>query len=276
ARQTYESLRARGADVRVIGVNETGEMDMESLERALADGARLVSVMHVNGETGAVSDIPAIHARIAGRALLHVDGVQGFLRVPFDMKSCDLYSVSAHKILGPKGVGALIYRGSVKLAPLAHGGGQEDGLRSGTEDTPGIAGFREAMRVMAEIDLDDMMATKMHLIRAFQTAVPSACINGPDPKFAAPHIVNMSFPGVRGEVMLHALEADGIYVSTGAACSSKKQKVSAVLTAMGIPQSRAECALRFSISPYTTRAEIDVAAESLQKNYERLKRFQRR
>ncbi|MGI6240210.1 MAG: aminotransferase class V-fold PLP-dependent enzyme, partial [Christensenellales bacterium] len=94
ARQTYESLRARGADVRVIGVNETGEMDMESLERALADGARLVSVMHVNGETGAVSDIPAIHAHIAGRALLHVDGVQGFLRVPFDMKSCDLYSVS--------------------------------------------------------------------------------------------------------------------------------------------------------------------------------------
>jgi cysteine desulfurase len=273
---SYEALVARGIDVRTIGVNERGELDFDALAKALDDGAKLVSVMQVNNETGAVGDIRRIDELIAGRAFLHVDGVQGYLRVPFDMKYCDLYTLSGHKIHGPKGIGALIYKASVRLAPRAVGGGQEENLRSGTENTPGIAGLREAARLMADYDMGALMEMKLHLIAAFREAVPEALVNGPDPESAAPHIVNLSFPGVRGEVMLHALEAEGVYASTGSACSSKKAKVSRVLVAMGVPAARAESALRFSISPHTTRAEIDWAAEKLGQIYQTLKRFQRR
>ncbi len=275
-RAAHEALAARGIDVRTIGVDPSGLFDFAALERALDDGARLVSVMQVNNETGAINDIRRIHDLIRGRALLHVDGVQGYLRVPFDMKDCELYTLSAHKIHGPKGIGALIHRKSVRLNPRAVGGGQEDNLRSGTENTPGIAGLREAVRLMAECDTHALFERKLHMIAAFQKAVPEALVNGPDPINAAPHIVNMSFPGVRGEVLLHALEADEIYVSTGSACSSKKTKVSRVLVAMGIPTPRAESALRFSISPHTASEEIDYAAEKLEKIYKELKRFQRR
>lgn len=275
-RASYEVLASRGIDVRTIGINEKGELDYAALEKALKDGARLVSVMQVNNETGAISDIRRISELIAGRAIFHVDGVQGYLRVPFEMKYCDLYTLSGHKIHGPKGIGALIRKDSVRLAPRAVGGGQEDSLRSGTENTPGIAGLREAARIMADADLGALMAMKCHMVRSFMDAVPEALVNGPDPESAAPHILNMSFPGVRGEVMLHALEGEGIYASTGSACSSKKTKVSRVLVAMGIPAPRAESALRFSISPHTTREEIDYAAQKLSEAYKQLKRFQRR
>jgi cysteine desulfurase len=275
-RAAFDVLAAQGIEVRVIGVNEKGVLDYEALEKALCDGAGLVSVMQVNNETGAVNDIPRLRAMTNGRALLHVDGVQGFMRVPFEMKYADMYTVSAHKIHGPKGIGALIARESVRLEPRNVGGGQESGLRSGTENTPGIAGFAEAVRLMKEQDISRLRAVKMYMIEKFSRAVEGLLINGPDPEDAAPHIVNLSFPGVRGEVMLHALEAEEIYVSTGSACSSKKLKVSAVLTAMGIAPSRAEWALRFSLSPHTTREEIDYAAEKLEKIYDQLKRYQRR
>lgn len=272
----FDILSKRGVEVRVIGVDENGALDYEALQKALDDGAGLVSVMQVNNETGAINDIPRLRKMTAGRALLHVDGVQGFMRVPFEMKYADMYTVSGHKIHGPKGIGALIVQESVRLEPSHVGGGQEDALRSGTENTPGIAGFAEAVRLMKERDIDALRAMKMYMIERFSAAVDGLLINGPAPENAAPHIVNLSFPGVRGEVMLHALEAEEIYASTGSACSSKKLKVSAVLTAMGIAPSRAECALRFSISPFTTREEIDYAAEKLEKIYNQLKRFQRR
>ena len=272
----FDVLSKQGVEVRVIGVDEKGVLDYAALERALDDGAGLVSAMQVNNETGAINDIPRLREMTKGRALLHVDGVQGFMRVPFEMKYADMYTISAHKIHGPKGIGALIAQESVRLEPRNVGGGQENGLRSGTENTPGIAGFAEAVRLMKERDISNLRAVKMYMIDKFSHAVDGLIINGPDPENAAPHIVNLSFPGVRGEVMLHALEADGIYASTGSACSSKKLKVSAVLTAMGIATSRAEWALRFSLSPYTTREEIDYAAEKLEKIYDQLKRFQRR
>lgn len=146
-------------------------------------------------------------------------------------------------------------------------------MRSGTENTPGIAGFYEAVR---EMDASGLMEKKLHMVRAFMDAVPEAVINGPAPEKSAPHILNISFPGVRGETMLHALEAEGVYASTGSACSSKKRKVSSVLTAMGIPVDRAESALRFSLSPHTTLEEIDYAAEVLRRVWPQLRRFQRR
>ncbi len=278
-REAFEHLEELGHEVRTIGVNEKGEPDWEALEKAVNDGASLVSFMQVNNETGAKLDVEKLHGIVNGRALIHVDGVQGFMRVPFDMKYADMYTVSSHKIHGPKGVGALIVKKGVRLAPRQIGGGQESGMRSGTENTPGIAGFDAAVREFQKMgpDMPDaLMQKKLHLIEVFKKAVPDLLINGPDPENAAPHIVNLSFPNVRGEVMLHALEADGIYASTGSACSSKKLKVSSVLTAMGIRPDRAEWALRFSLSPHTTIEEIDYAAEKLGSTYDLLKRFRRR
>ena len=277
--EAFEQLHAEGHDVRVIGLTESGELHWDELARALDDGASLVSCMQVNNETGALLDAARLHRLVNGRALIHVDGVQGFLRVPFEMKYADLYTLSGHKIHGPKGIGALVVRKGVRLAPRQIGGGQENGLRSGTENTPGIAGLRAAAEeLMRQQDrlFDGLMQKKLHLIEAFRTAVPEMLVNGPEPEKAAPHIVNLSFPGVRGEVMLHALEAEGVYASTGSACSSKKLKVSNVLLAMGIAPERAEWALRFSISPHTTVEEIDEAAEKLRVCYDMLKRFKRR
>ena len=275
-RACFDELARQGVEVRVIGVNSKGELDFAALEKALEDGAGLVSVMQVNNETGAINDIPRIHAMTQGRALLHVDGVQGFLRTPFSMKDAELYTLSGHKIHGPKGIGALVCRENILINPRNMGGGQENGLRSGTENTPGIAGLREAARLMKEYDMGELMQKKLHLIQAFGAQVENMRINGPDPAAAAPHIVNLGFPGVRGEVMLHALEACGVYASTGSACSSKKLKVSSVLTAMGVSPTEAEWALRFSLSPKTTFEEIDYAAEKLGACYAQLRRFQRR
>ena len=275
-RACFDELARQGVEVRVIGVNGKGELDFAALEKALEDGAGLVSVMQVNNETGAINDIPRIHAMTQGRALLHVDGVQGFLRTPFSMKDAELYTLSGHKIHGPKGIGALVCRENILINPRNMGGGQENGLRSGTENTPGIAGLREAARLMKEYDMGELMQKKLHLIQAFGAQVENMRINGPDPAAAAPHIVNLGFPGVRGEVMLHALEACGVYASTGSACSSKKLKVSSVLTAMGVSPTEAEWTLRFSLSPKTTFEEIDYAAEKLGACYAQLRRFQRR
>ena len=275
-RACFDELARQGVEVRVIGVNGKGELDFAALEKALEDGAGLVSVMQVNNETGAINDIPRIHAMTQGRALLHVDGVQGFLRTPFSRKDAELYTLSGHKIHGPKGIGALVCRENILINPRNMGGGQENGLRSGTENTPGIAGLREAARLMKEYDMGELMQKKLHLIQAFGAQVENMRINGPDPAAAAPHIVNLGFPGVRGEVMLHALEACGVYASTGSACSSKKLKVSSVLTAMGVSPTEAEWALRFSLSPKTTCEEIDYAAEKLGACYAQLRRFQRR
>ena len=278
-RAAFDALSALGHDVRVIGVDTKGEPDWAALEKALDEGASFVSMMQVNNETGALLDVQRLHDTVNGRALIHVDGVQGYLRVPFDMRCADLYTLSSHKIHGPKGVGALVVRKGVKLNPRQIGGGQENGLRSGTENTPGIAGLSAAVTEMVNLGPDmaeGLMAKKLRLIDGVQRAVPDVIVNGPDPTSAAPHIVNLGFPGVRGEVMLHALEGEGVCVSTGSACSSKKLKVSGVLTAMGIRPNVAEWAVRFSLSPHTTEEEIDYAVEKIGSVYGLLARVQRR
>lgn len=277
--ESFAELKKMGHEVRVIGVNQSGELDYAALEAALNDGASFVSCMQVNNETGALLDVRRLYETVRGRAIIHVDGVQGYMRVPIDMRYVDLYAISSHKIHGPKGEGALVYRKNLRFAPRQIGGGQEGGLRSGTENTPGILGFAAAAEMMAkkgDMLPDDLMRKKLLLIEKFRSHIPEMQINGPDPKNAAPHIVNLAFPGVRGEVMLHALEADGIYASTGSACSSKKLKVSAVLTQMGYPSARAESSLRFSICPFTTEDEIKYAAERIGAIYSQLKKYTRR
>lgn len=279
--EVSERLKENGIEVVRIGVNEKGELDYGQLEAELDKGLSLVSVMQVNNETGAKLDVERLSKTVRSRSKdtrIHVDGVQGFLREEIDFRLIDLYTLSAHKIHGPKGVGALAVRKGLRLRPVQVGGGQEEAVRSGTENTYGIIGLSAAIDEMTALTdrREALMRKKLRLIDGMRASIPGLLVNGPDPENAAAHIVNLSFPGVRGEVMLHALEEAGVYASTGSACSSKKRHVSAVLTAMGIDPNRAEWALRFSLSPITADEEIDYAVKVAAEKYEILKRFQRR
>lgn len=278
-----KALEARGAQIEYLDVDARGQLNLGALKRALDKGLALVSCMQVNNETGAVLNIQALKQtmREYPETLLHVDGVQGFLREEMDFRRIDMYTLSAHKIHGPKGVGALVVRAGVKLSPLALGGDQENALRGGTQNTPGILGLSQAIDDMRALGATqdiraELMRKKLMFVERVQSLAPEALINGPAPEAGCAHIVNISFPGTRGEVMLHALEQQGVLCSTGAACSSKKLNVSHVLAAMGLKDERARAALRFSFSPYTTHDEIEYAARAAAQAYNTLKRFVRR
>ena len=281
-REPCEYLKGHGFDVREIPYDAAGLVRLDALEELLTPDTRLICVMQVNNETGAVMplrEIAALRDRLCPQALLHVDGVQGFLRLPVDLRALgiDSYALSGHKIHGPKGVGALATGERVRLTPRMLGGGQEKNLRSGTENVPGIVGL---MQAIADYPAqNDMRALKLRLLgRLREIAGENFFVNGPAPESesAAPHILNCSLVPVRSETMIYALEADHVYVAAGSACSSRKQKLSTVLTAMQTPRRVAESALRFSLSPYTTAEEIDYAADCIRKHYELLKRYERR
>ena len=279
--EPYKELARRGHRAAVLPVGADGLPVWDELIRALEahePKPALVSFMLANNETGAVPDAPRIIEAVRRRSpesLIHVDGVQGFMRVPFRAADVDLFTVSAHKLHGPKGVGALIYREGVRLAPLRFGGGQEGGLRSGTENTPGIAGFRQAVRELRAIpNLASDLREKKHLLNSLiLEAIPEAAVNGPPPEGGAPHILSLSLPPVAGEVLMRALEGEGVICSTGAACSSKRGAVSPTLAAMGLPRARSGSALRLSLSPHTAEGEIRFAAEAIVAQYRRLRRY---
>ncbi|MCE5236460.1 MAG: cysteine desulfurase family protein [Clostridiaceae bacterium] len=279
----YECVGALSNAYEVVdaAVDRSGAVDLARLEGILTPNTLLVSVMQVNNEVGAINDMEAIYRlvkRKAPQAVVHCDGVQGFLKVPFDAKNADLYTVSAHKFHGPKGVGALYVKKTVRFAGGQVGGGQEKNLRSGTLNTPGIMGMDAAMQLYMK-DLarfrDSMYACKRRLYNRL-SALPQVVFNGPDVERGAPHILNASFLGVRGEVLLHALEAQEIYVSTGAACSAHKAGKNRVLTAMGVTGERQEGAIRFSLCPMTTLDEIDEAANAIGALLPTLRRYARR
>lgn len=262
-------------------VDSTGTQDVNSLMSALSNDVAFVSIMHVNNETGSINDIPSIYKAVKQRvpgAIMHVDGVQGFLKVPFDARYCDMYSISGHKFHAPKGVGALYIKRGVRFAGGQIGGGQERNLRSGTTNTPGIMGMDAAIEYY-QANLDEirrkLMQMKLRLAKNL-SFIRDAYINGPEPSLGAPHILNVSFLGVRGEVLLHALEEKGIYVSTGSACSAHKKGKNRILNAMGVVGDRQEGAIRFSICPFNTEDEMDITADVIEEQLAFLRRFKRR
>ncbi len=281
--KSCQAAERMGHTAVAVPVLTDGTADLDALEKLLDDSVHMLCVMQVNNESGAIQpirEISALRDRICPQAVLHVDGVQGFLRVPFSIKEYRVqsYALSAHKLHGPKGVGALVLQRGHRVSPREFGGGQEKGLRSGTENTPGIAGLLAAVEAYPADAVQTMLALKKRLYAALVDAVPGARVNGPDmgSPAAAPHILNISLPPVRSETMLYALAGDNIYVSMGSACSSRKQKVSDTLKAMGIPQRDAECAIRFSLSPYNTQEEIDYTADRVREHYRLLSKFTRR
>lgn len=264
-----------------IPIDPSGRVDLHALDDLLTPDIRMVCVMQVNNEIGALQPLDEVAQAIKEKApgvWLHVDGVQGYLRHPIRLKDAgiDSYAFSGHKIHGPKGIGALALGRKNSLKPCLFGGGQESGLRSGTENTPGIAGLMAAVRDFPREHM--MRRLKIHLYERLKTAIPALIVNGPDPQsaYACDHIINLSFPPVRAETMLHSLEAKGVYVSHGSACSSRKSRHSDTLKAMGVSQAALEGAIRFSLSPLTTADEIEVAVRATLESFEALKAFTRR
>ena len=278
-----EEIRKMGHIVEEIPAGKDGAVDLVKLEEMLDEDVLLISVMQVNNETGAaepLEDIAGLRNRKAPAAAIHVDGVQGFLRMPLDFNKLGIqsYALSGHKIHGLKGTGALVFRKDHPIRPVQFGGGQEGNIRSGTENTFGIIALGEAVRTWDPEANARMRGLKNRLREALLTQIPDAGINGPeeDGKRCAPHILNVALVPVRSQTMLFALEGDGVYVSAGSACASRKQKISPVLKAMGVSTERADCSLRFSLCPETTEEEIDYAVACVLKHYELLKKFVRR
>ncbi|MHC1785493.1 MAG: cysteine desulfurase family protein [Christensenellales bacterium] len=279
-RESCKAAAGLGYEVQEAPLTGEGLTDVRALEALVSPDTRLICVMQVNNETGAIqplAEISALRRRLCPDALLHVDGVQGFLRLPCAAEELgiDSYALSGHKIHGPKGIGALWTGKRVHLQPLMFGGGQEGGLRSGTPNTPGVAGLAAA--IMSYPEAHSMRQLKLALFERLRAAIPGLSVNGPDPysSLAADHILNLSFPPVRAETMLHALEARQVYVGNGSACSSRSKQVSHVLQAMGKPANQSQSAIRFSLNPFLTAIEIDQAAQAVIDSYEMLRHYSR-
>lgn len=253
-----------------------GKLDIPALEEALTVPTALVCVMLANNETGAVYDIAAVRSAITrarSEAFFHCDAVQGFLKAreyTQIKKYCDTASVSAHKIGGVKGVGALFVKNGIKIPPFILGGGQEGGLRSGTENVAGIAAFAAACKAFKQSENEHIYKLRQGMLDYFNSC--GGNIIARTPENAVPSILSISVPGVRSEVMLNALSAEGIYVSAGSACSASRKGVSRVLEAYGMPREELESAIRISFGATNTYEECVFAAERIAANAKRLRR----
>lgn len=262
-------LKQRGLDVRFANLNNDGSVDVQHLLSLIDDKTSLVSVIHVNNETGAVNDINKIsqEAKAKNKFLLfHSDGVQAFGKIPYRLtKNIDLYSVSAHKIGGVKGCGALIKRKSLILKPYIYGGGQEQGLRSGTENVFGIKCFEYAALKRYE-NFNLFYNNVIKLNETFKDGLDNRFFDIISPQSGSPYILTIAAEGVRGETILHEADDNGLIIGTGSACSSnQKKRYSRVILACGIEENYADGILRISFSPENTIEEVVEAAQILNK-----------
>lgn len=281
--QAFAHLEKQGYEVSYLPVDQNGVISLDDLKSLLRLDTILVSIMHVNNETGSIQPIRQIGAMLkAGinQPVFHVDAIQSLGKLPvFPAQwGIDLLSASGHKIHAPKGIGALYIGKGVRIQPILFGGSQQNGFRSGTENIPGIVGMGEAAEWTAHHLAENsnyLMQLKEKLVQGILQALPDAVING-DTGSCAPHILNVGFPGLRGEILLHALEEEGVYVSTGSACSSRDKRFSHVLKAMGLDDSILEGSIRLSTSYLTTMEDIDGFLPKLIRTIQRIERFTRR
>ena len=276
-------LEEQGFTVTRLGVDETGHISLEELSQALTPETILVSIMYVNNEIGAVQPVEEaarlIHEKCP-RAYFHVDAIQGYgkYRIYPKRVGIDMLSASGHKIHGPKGIGFLYVREGVKLFPYIYGGGQQRGMRSGTDNVPGAAGLGVAAEEIyrnLEEDTASMRELKLLLAEGLGK-LEGVKLHGGAPGEDAPHILNASFLGVRSEVLLHTLEERGIYISAGSACSSHKRSGSPTLTALGLSREEMESSVRFSLAETSRREEITYTLQVLAEVLPMLRRFTRK
>lgn len=280
--QPAERLEQMGYEVTIVPVDHRGVVQLEALEKALRPDTILVSTMYVNNEVGAVMPVEEIAKLVhekSPKALYHVDAIQAFgkYRIYPKKAGIDMLSVSSHKIHGPKGVGFLYINEKARIQPQILGGGQQAGMRSGTDNVPGIAGLGVAAK-MVYTDFDEkiehMYQLKERLAEGF-LKLSDVRLNGMEIREGAPQILSASFLGVRSEVLLHTLEEKGIYVSAGSACSSHKRKAAGTLSAMGMEAAQRESTLRFSFSEENTFEEVDYALEVIGQVLPMLRRYSR-
>lgn len=256
-----------------LNVDEEGFVDIKQLQNEMNEETLLVSVQHANQEIGTIQDIEAIGKICAEkRVLFHVDAVQSFTKVPIDVKkmNVDLLSISAHKIHGPKGIGALYIRKGISLKPLIEGGYNELGLRSGTENIPGAVGFERAVEIADEAQVTHMKKLRARLIEGL-LGIPKSRLNGPRGERRLCNNVNLTFKYVEGESVLLHLDMRGIIVITGSACFSRTLEPSHVILALGLKHEDAHGSIRFSLSKYNTEEEIGYTIENVREVVEKLR-----
>ena len=276
-------LEEQGFEVTYLPVDQDGIVSLEALKEALRPETILVSVMYVNNEVGAVQPVDEIAKLVKdydSKIIFHVDAIQAYgkYRIWPKKEGIDLLSVSGHKIHGPKGTGILYVNSKLKIHPMILGGGQQKGMRSGTENVPGIAGLAEAAKECYEnLDekIDRLYALKERFVKQIEE-LDDVKVNGRTGRDSAPHIVSVSFRDVRSEVLLHALEEKGIYVSAGSACSSNKPAVSHTLKSMGVEKDLLGSTIRFSFCFETTEEETDYCVRELRELLPMLRRYVRR
>lgn len=280
--QPLQVLEQAGFRVTYLPVDHNGRISLEDLDAAICDDTILVSVMYVNNEIGAVEPIEEIGEHIKRRnsnILFHVDAIQAYGKYQIRPKrmKIDLMSVSGHKIHGPKGIGFLYMREGIKVKPLVYGGGQQKGMRSGTDNVAGAVGLGEAAKEAYtdfEKEIEHLYCLKDRMTAGL-LAMDGVCVHGLTDRTSAPHIVSAGFKGVRSEVLLHALEERGIYVSSGSACSSNHPGVSGALKGIGVHPDYLDSTIRFSFSRFNTEEEVDECLKALQELLPFLRRYQR-
>lgn len=276
-------LSENGFEVTYLGVDQYGQIKMEELKKAIRPDTILVSIMHVNNEIGALQPIERIGKLIKEvnpKCLFHVDAIQSYGKMAIFPKkwNVDMLSVSGHKIHGPKGSGFLFIKDKTKVKPLIHGGGQQKGMRSGTENVPAIAGLGIAAQEMyqdLEKNRNHLFALRDYFIEEVEK-LDGVSVNGKKDHDCAPHIVSVSIEGVRAEVILHTLEDRNIYVSAGSACSSNKPAISSTLQSIGLKKELLDSTVRFSFSIHTTKEELDYALDVMRETIPMLQKYTRR
>jgi len=275
--EAFLRLQKRGWEVDYLKVDEEGLVDPQDLKRLLRPTTVLVSIMFINNETGTIQNIKELASIVHqnSSAVFHCDAVQAFSKLkilPLE-EGIDLMSLSGHKMHASKGIGALYIDPKVTLEPLLVGGEQEKGLRAGTQNVAGAAGWRKALQVLESFKPEEFLSLKKLLIEKLEQKIDGFCINGPK-KGGAPHILNLSFKGIpSGETLVHALEERGVFVSTGSACHSRHKRSSHVLEAMGIKEERLQGAIRISFSYLNQKEEIEKAVAILAEVTEDLRRL---
>lgn len=289
--ETMKYLEDEGFRVTYLDVDRFGRVNTDDLKAALSDDTILVSIMHVNNEIGSIQNVAELSSVVKSyksSILFHVDAVQSFgkLRIYPKKMGVDLLSISSHKIHGPKGIGVLYIDEHVKIHPIIFGGGQQKGLRSGTENVPAIAGMaRAAIEIYEDYDnkTERLYSYKTYLVNEL-SRIEGVTINGiPEDdrdiseriRESAPHIVSVSIQGIRAEVMLHALEDKGIYVSSGSACASNKPAISATLKAIGVKKELLDSTIRISMSVDTKREELEMTLKALGELIPMLRKYSR-
>ena len=271
----------KGFRITYLNVDENGFIDLDEFKDCLNDSTILVSIMLVNNEIGTIEPITKarkIMKERQSKAFLHIDGIQAFGKIPLDLArwNVDTFSFSSHKVYGPKGVGGLYVKKDVLLEPIVFGGNQEEGLRSGTENVPGIVGMGKAIEMLNTNFVSEskyVLKLKKYFIERVIKEVPNIKINSLIDDRFSPYIVNISFLDIRGEVLLHYLEDKGIYVSTASACSSHGKGKSHVLQAIGLKDKEIGGTIRFSFSYSNTLEEIDYVVDELKKSVDEIRKI---